>query len=125
MSTAPTEDDAESISEEEQQELVDEIERRRSPRGTAAIAVIVTAITFSAFQMWLAARGFVFAVTLPGIGRIELAALQLLQINAIHVIFALLLAFLLYPPTTGDGSIARRLVGSFRRSNAGLAPRTR
>lgn len=109
MSTAPTKDDAEGISEAEQQELVDEIERRRSPRGTAAIAVIVTAITFSAFQMWLAARGFVFAVTLPGIGRIELAALQLLQVNAIHVVFALLLAFLLYPPTTGDGPIARRL----------------
>lgn len=109
MSTPPTKEDADSLSETEQQELVDELEHRRSTRGIASIAVIVTAITFSAFQMWLAARGFAFAITLPVVGRIELAELQLLQVNAIHVVFALLLAFLLYPPTTGNGPITRRL----------------
>ncbi|WP_248904667.1 TRAP transporter permease [Halocatena marina] len=108
MSTLPT-DEADRLSEEEQQELIDELERRRSPRGIASLVVIITAIAFSAFQMWLAARGFIFAVTIPGIGQIKLAALQLLQVNAIHVIFALLLAFLLYPPSTGNGPVARRL----------------
>ncbi len=101
-------EDTQRLSEEQQQELIDELERRRNPRGIAAIAVTVVAIAFSAFQMWLAARGYVFAVSVPGFGRIELAGLQLLQINAVHVVFALLLAFLLYPPTTGRGPIVSR-----------------
>lgn len=110
MSTIPTDDGgADHLSEEEQQELVEELEHRRSPRGIVALFVIATAIIFSAFQMWLAARGFIFAVWVPVVGRIEVAALQLLQVNTVHVVFALLLAFLLYPPTTGDDLITERL----------------
>ena len=110
MSTLPNEEvEDEQLSEDEQQELIDELERRRDPRGLAAIAVTVVALTFSLFQMWLAARGFVFALPIPGFGQVELAALQLLQVNAIHVAFALVLAFLLYPPSTGDGPFLGRL----------------
>ena len=110
MSTLPNDEiEDEQLSEDEQQELIDELERRRDPRGLAAIAVTVVALTFSLFQMWLAARGFVFAVPIPGFGRVELAALQLLQVNAVHVAFALVLAFLLYPPSTGDGPFLGRL----------------
>lgn len=98
-----------TISEDEQQELIEELEHKRSLRGWMAIAVSLIAISFSAFQMWLAARGFVFRITLPFVGTFELAALQLLQINATHVGFALVLTFLLFPPTTGDGFFSRRL----------------
>ncbi|WP_158058588.1 TRAP transporter permease [Halorussus halophilus] len=98
-----------TIPEEEQQELIEELEHKRSLRGWAAILVSAIAISFSAFQMWLAARGFVFDVTLPVVGTVQIAALQLLQINAIHVGFALVLTFLLFPPTTGDGFLTRRL----------------
>ena len=110
--TSTASDDAtpdESLSEEEQQELIEELERRRSPRGVAAVAVAVTAVAFSAYQLWIAGRGFEFAAPIPGFGTVELASLQLLQANAIHVTFALLLAFLLYPPSTGEGAIAQRL----------------
>ena len=67
------------------------------------------AVLFSAYQMWLAARGFVFSVTLPVVGTVGFGQLQQLQINALHVTFALVLAFLLYPCFNGDGGIARRL----------------
>ncbi|WP_115863210.1 TRAP transporter permease [Halorussus litoreus] len=97
------------IPEEDQQELINELERKRSLRGWMAVAVSAVAILFSAFQMWLAARGFVLSVTLPVVGSFELAALQLLQVNAVHVCFALVLAFLLFPPSTGDGFLSRRL----------------
>jgi TRAP transporter 4TM/12TM fusion protein len=97
------------IPEEEQQDLIEQLERKRSLRGATAVAVTVVAILFSTFQMWLAARGFVFRVDLPVVGRIHLAALQLLQVNAVHVCFALVLTFLLFPPTTGDGFLSRRL----------------
>ncbi|WP_128476899.1 TRAP transporter permease [Halorussus pelagicus] len=95
--------------ETDQQELIEQLERRRSHRGILALAVSVVAISFSAFQMWLAARGFEFAATLPLVGRVELGSLQLLQINAVHVSFALVLTFLLFPPSTGDGFLSRRL----------------
>ncbi|PSP54684.1 C4-dicarboxylate ABC transporter permease [Halobacteriales archaeon QS_1_67_19] len=101
--------DEEAIPEEDRQELIEELERQRTIRGALAIAVAVIGILFSAFQLWLAARGFVFRVTLPVIGRFELAALQLLQVNAIHVAFGLILTFLLFPPTMGDGFLSRRL----------------
>jgi TRAP-type uncharacterized transport system fused permease subunit len=116
------------IPEEEQQELIEELERKRTPRGATAVAVTVVAILFSAFQMWLAARGFVFRVDLPVVGRFELAALQLLQVNAVHVCFALVLAFLLFPPTTGDGFLSRRLgrvVPGVRQRFGGESPVTR
>ncbi|WP_225332847.1 TRAP transporter permease [Halomicrobium urmianum] len=93
----------------ETEELLQEIERKRSVRGWLAVAVASIGILFSAYQMWFAARGFEFAATLPVVGEVELATLQLLQLNAVHVGFALVLAFLLYPPTTGDGLVSRRL----------------
>lgn len=91
------------------EDLLDEVERKRSLGGRAAIAVTVIAIFFSAFQMWIAARGFRFELTLPGGGTYRLTALSLLQVNAIHVTFGLLLAFLMFPTTTGDGAFARRV----------------
>ena len=96
-------------------ELLGEIEKKRTLRGWSVIAVAVVGILFSAFQMWLAARGFTFQVTLPGIGTYRIASLQNLQVRAIHVTFALILAFLMYPGSSGDGRFARLL---------GTVPRT-
>ncbi|GAB6877810.1 TRAP transporter permease [Halorubrum gandharaense] len=91
------------------EEVFEEIDKRRTLRGAAALAVTLVAITFSAFQLWIAARGFVFQFTIPGYGPIRLGALAQLQIRAIHVNFALILAFLLFPGSTGDGAITRRV----------------
>jgi len=88
--------------------VLQEIERKRSLQGAAVIGVAVVGIAFSIFQMWLAAKGFELSVSLPFYGEFELARLQSLQINAVHVAFALVLAFLLYPASTGDGPFARR-----------------
>ncbi|WP_227353018.1 TRAP transporter permease [Haladaptatus salinisoli] len=99
---------SDTLTEEQQEELVQELERRRRLQGLAAVVASAIAIAFSAFQMWLAAQGFIFAATLPVVGEVQLAALQLLQVNAVHVTFALLLTFLLFPTTTGRGAIARR-----------------
>ncbi|WP_435067805.1 TRAP transporter permease [Haloplanus sp. C73] len=90
--------------------IIQEIERKRSLAGWTTVAVAVVGIAFSLFQMWLAAKGFVLALDLPVIGRIEFVSLQLLQINAVHVAFGLVLTFLLYPSSTGDGPIASRCV---------------
>jgi TRAP transporter 4TM/12TM fusion protein len=122
--TATNADDppAESDDQEDIEEMLQEIERRRSLAGAAAVVVAVVGITFSLFQMWLAAKGFVLSVTLPGIGRIQVAALQLLQINAIHVAFGLVLAFLLYPTSTGDGPVTRRCVALSSRLDERLGP---
>jgi TRAP transporter 4TM/12TM fusion protein len=90
--------------------VLQEIERKRSLQGAAVVAVAVVGIAFSVFQMWLAAKGFELSVNIPFYGVFELATLQSLQINAIHVAFALVLAFLLYPASTGDGPFARRCV---------------
>jgi TRAP transporter 4TM/12TM fusion protein len=94
---------------EDTDELIDELERRRSLRGLAGIAVIVIAVAFSAFQLWIAARGFTFRFSLPLIGEVTLGSLQSLQVNSIHVTFGLLLTFLLFPATQGDGFLSRRL----------------
>lgn len=94
---------------EDADELIDELERRRSLRGLAGMAVIVIAVAFSAFQLWLAARGFTFSFSLPLLGEITLGSLQSLQVNSIHVTFGLLLTFLLFPATQGDGFLSRRL----------------
>ncbi|MFC7075169.1 TRAP transporter permease [Haloarcula halophila] len=96
------------ISDEEVDEVLQEIERKRSLQGPAAVAVAIIGVSFSVFQMWLAAKGFVLSLDVPVVGTVEFAALQLLQINAIHVAFGLVLAFLLYPSSTGDGPIATR-----------------
>jgi TRAP transporter 4TM/12TM fusion protein len=101
--------DVEELTEEEQEQLLKELERKRTLRGAAAIAVTVVALAFSAYQMWLAARGFNFSVTLPVVGRVGFGELQSLQLNAVHVSFALVIAFLLFPPTTGDGFLSRRV----------------
>jgi TRAP transporter 4TM/12TM fusion protein len=90
--------------------LIQEIERKRSLRGPAAALVALIGIAFSVFQMWLAAKGFVLSLSIPFVGEIQFVALQLLQINAVHVSFGLVLAVLLYPPSTGDGPISRRFV---------------
>jgi len=95
---------------EETEALIQEIERKRSLTGWAVVAVAVIGIAFSTFQMWLAAKGFVLSLTIPGLGEVEFVSLQLLQINAIHVAFGLILTFLLYPGSTGDGPISSRCV---------------
>ncbi len=97
------------LTEEEQEQLLRELERKRSLSGLAAVAVSFVAIVFSLYQLWLAAQGFEFAFTLPAVGEVKLAALQQLQINAIHVVFALVLAFAIFPPSTGEGFLSRRL----------------
>ncbi|WP_338730132.1 TRAP transporter fused permease subunit [Haladaptatus sp. DJG-WS-42] len=108
--TQPAEpEDVDELSEEEQEELLKELERKRSLRGVASIAVTIIALAFSTYQMWLAARGFEFNVTLPFVGEVGFGQLQSLQLNAIHVVFALVIAFLLFPPSTGDGFVSGRL----------------
>ncbi|MGQ3329173.1 TRAP transporter permease [Halorubrum sp. FL23] len=103
------------LSREEADELIEEIERRRSLQGTAAVAVAAVGILFSIFQLFLAARSFTFTVWLPTVefAGISLApwqvSLQLLQANAIHVAFALVLTFLLFPGSMGDGIVSRNL----------------
>jgi TRAP transporter 4TM/12TM fusion protein len=99
----------ETLNEQEQQELMEEVERRRTHRGLAVVIVSLIAIAFSAFQMWIAARGYVFGATLPFVGEYRLAGLQQIQVNAIHVAFGLVLAFLLFPASRGDGVVARQL----------------
>ncbi|QLG60490.1 TRAP transporter permease [Halorarum salinum] len=116
---APT--DAESTDTEE---LLEEIERKRSLGGIAAIVVSAVAILFSLFQMILAARSFTVRFTLPLLGEVELFALQQLQANVVHVSFALVLAFLLFPGTDGTGAVARRL-GALADAVAGLGPAAR
>ncbi|ELZ22935.1 TRAP transporter 4TM/12TM fusion protein [Haloterrigena salina JCM 13891] len=101
--------DTDTVSDEQTDEVLEEIERRRTLRGPAAILVALIGISFSAFQMWIAARGRQFGGTLPMIGEFQLISLQQLQVNAIHVTFALVLAFLLFPASEGDGFVARRL----------------
>jgi TRAP transporter 4TM/12TM fusion protein len=100
--------EADELSDAEAEEILEGIERKRTLSGGVAIAVSAIGIVFSLFQIWLAARGFIFEFSLPVVGEVRLAALQLLQVNAIHVAFALVLAFLLFPPTDGGGVVATR-----------------
>ncbi|WP_129114089.1 TRAP transporter permease [Halegenticoccus tardaugens] len=106
-----TVDDAnpdEELSEEEKQELLDELERKRSLRGIAAVVVSLVGILFSAYQLWLAAEGYTFDVVLPAVGEVGFGSLQPLQVRSVHVAFALVLAFLLFPATSDDGFFTRR-----------------
>ncbi|WP_144905423.1 TRAP transporter permease [Halobellus captivus] len=96
------------ITKEEAEELIEEIERRRSLKGLAALAVAVIGIAFSLFQLALAARSFTFTIPLPVVENLQIS-LQLLQANAIHVAFALVLTFLMFPASMGDGFVARGL----------------
>ena len=109
MSTPQDDASEETVSDEEVDEVLQEIERKRSLTGLGAIAVAILGIAFSFYQMWLAAKGFVLSLDLPVLGTITFAELQLLQINAVHVAFGLVLAFMLYPPSTGDGRLFERL----------------
>ncbi|WP_226006518.1 TRAP transporter permease [Natrinema salinisoli] len=97
-----------AVSHEEAEELIQEIERRRSLQGGAAVAVAAIGILFSVFQLFLAARSFSFTIWLPIVDNWQVS-LQLLQANAIHVSFALVLTFLLFPASMGDGIVARNL----------------
>ena len=98
----------EELSREEAEELIDEIERRRSLTGVAALAVSAIGILFSLFQLYLAARSFTFTVWVPFAADVQVS-LQLLQANAVHVAFALVLTFLLYPASMGEGFVSRGL----------------
>jgi len=91
------------------EEVLEEIDRKRTLRGPAVVGVALVGISFSLFQLWLAARGSTFAVPFPGREPLVLGSLSQLQIRAIHVNFALILAFLLFPGSTGTGAVARRL----------------
>ncbi|MGM0397392.1 MAG: TRAP transporter permease [Halobacteriota archaeon] len=106
-----SEPDPEQTDDEEPDtdELLQEVERKRSLRGWAAVLVAAVGITFSAFQMWLAARSFQFEFGVPFFGTVELFSLQLLQANAVHVAFAFVLTFFLFPTSKGTGPVARRL----------------
>ncbi|GAA0204290.1 TRAP transporter permease [Halobaculum roseum] len=106
-----TAEEIEALSPEEAEQLVDEIERRRSLTGLAAVAVSVVGICFSVFQLYLAARSFTFTIPLPLVADIQVS-LQLLQANAVHVAFALVLTFLLFPASMGDGFVSRGLGGA-------------
>lgn len=109
MSTNDTQPgEGEEISREEADEIIDEIERRRSLQGLAALAVAVIGICFSLFQLVLAARSFTFVVPLPFVENFQVS-LQLLQANAIHVAFALVLTFLMFPASMGDGFVSQNL----------------
>ena len=112
---------------EDAEQVLEEIERKRSLRGMALLAVAAVGITFSLFQLWIAARGFTFEATIPGIGTYRLISLQQLQLRAIHVNFALILAFLLYPTSDGTGALVRRLgrITPFVRNRLGDHPLTR
>jgi len=106
--TAQNSSDDQEFTPEETDELLEEIERRRSLRGGLAVVVATIGILFSIFQLFLAAQGFEFGFSLPLLGSFELS-LQLLQANAIHVGFALVLTFLMFPGSTGDGFFVRAL----------------
>ena len=111
MSTNHPETTDEEISRADAEELLEEIERRRSLQGGAALIVSLIGLAFSTFQLALAAKSFTFTIPLPIVSDVQIA-LQLLQANAIHVAFALVLTFLLFPATMGQGNISRRLAQS-------------
>ncbi|MGM0372513.1 MAG: TRAP transporter permease [Halobacteriota archaeon] len=107
MPESQTTDDAEPVPETD--ELINELQQKRSVSGWLGFVVAAVGISFSIFQVMLAAKSFYWDLPLPIIGEVRLVGLQLLQANAIHVSFALVLTFLLYPPSTGDGFVARWL----------------
>jgi len=110
VNTIDADPDEASLSRSETEEVLDEVEQKRSLRGGAAVLVSLVAVVFSAFQMAIAARSFTFRIDVPLLGgQIEVFAIQQLQANAIHVAFALTLAFLLFPTSHGTGPVAGRL----------------
>ena len=108
--TTPVDPEEDELAEEDADEILQEIERKRSLRGWAAIAVASIGIIFSIFQVWIAARGFTFYLSVPFTGiRYDIAGLQQLQINSIHVAFALVLTFLMFPVSSREGFVFRGL----------------
>ena len=134
----PDDDEAQGVVDadvgEETDELLEEIENKRSLQGGAAIALAAVAVGFSAFQMYIAARTFTFpwvavdSTFTYGVVPVDLDVrvvsrqLQRLQVNLIHVTFALVLSFLLYPTSTGDGMLSRRLAHVCDAATAQLGP---
>ncbi|WP_123622412.1 TRAP transporter fused permease subunit [Halorubrum sp. CSM-61] len=108
-------------------QVFEEIDNRRSLRGASLVAVALVGIAFSAYQLWLGARGFVFEFTIPGLTTVRLGALSSLQVRAIHVNFALVMAFLLFPGSGGSGAITSRIAAlpSLARDRLGDSPVTR
>lgn len=92
--------------EEPETDDLDEVNRSRSLQGVAVLAVATVGVIFSAFQMWIAARGYSFRLSIPYLIEID-RSLQPLQVRSIHVAFALVLAFLLFPGSRGKGRIAQ------------------
>ncbi len=109
MTSGDTDSPTTEIDAESPENVLEEIERKRSLRGWSLVALAVVGITFSLYQIWLAARGFTFGIIIPGIGEYRFISLQQLQIRAIHVNFGLIMAYLLYPTSDGTGIIARTL----------------
>ncbi|SFR32073.1 TRAP transporter permease [Halogeometricum limi] len=125
---SPEDPEDDSLSDEEAEEILQEIERKRSLSRYTAVFVSAVGILFSLYQIWLAARGFDFSLSLPFLGEVGVGQLQLLQVNAVHVAFALVLAFVLFPPTSGTGAISRRfgrIVPSARARFGERSPLTR
>ena len=107
MSTGDSYTDTDDEVDSEQ--LLAEIEKKRSPRGALAVAIAAIGIIFSLFQVIIAARSTTWRIDVPFFDvQYQVLSLQPLQVNAVHVAFALVLAFLLFPPTWGDGPIFRR-----------------
>jgi len=104
MSVNETEDEPAPVDSDE---LIKQLQNKRAATGWLGIIVATVGISFSVFQLLLAAKSFYWDLPLPIVGEIRLVGLQLLQANAIHVSFALILTFLLYPPTTGEGRIVQ------------------
>ncbi|WP_418284806.1 TRAP transporter permease [Halorubrum sp. DTA46] len=109
------------------EQVFEEIDKRRTLTGAAVVAVALVGITFSAFQLWIGARGFIFEFTIPGLDTIRIGSLASLQIRAIHVNFALVMAFLLFPGSTGSGVFTRRIaaIPPALRDRFGESPVTR
>ena len=106
---AASADPEEVLTDEEKERLLQEVEKRRTLTGPVVLLVSLIGITFSAFQMWIAARSYTFYLAVPLTDlQYTITSLQQLQVNAIHVAFALVLSFLLFPSTTGEGPLSRR-----------------
>ena len=73
MSESNPIDEPGEVTREEAEQLVQEIERRRSLRGVATLIVSAIGLLFSLFQLFLAAQGFEFGVPVPFFGRLELS----------------------------------------------------
>ncbi|MFO8115236.1 MAG: TRAP transporter fused permease subunit [Halorubrum sp.] len=127
MTTNASDADEPDVESDVADQVFEEIDNRRSLTGWPLVAVAAVGITFSAFQLWLGARGFVFEFTIPGVDTIRIGSLASLQVRAIHVNFALVMAFLLFPGSSGTGKITGRIAAAPQtfRNRIGESPLTR